>query len=95
MAMRAWFVVAVAWLSMVVPALAQFKQGEPDGAKIGENQGLAVAGRDDRDGHRRTVRGDGRLRAGAHRLARTTSHDRCRRRSRPRPRLPTRSSTAG
>ncbi len=36
MAMRSWYIVAVAWLSMAAPALAQFKDGEPDGPKIGE-----------------------------------------------------------
>ena len=33
---RSWFVVAVVWLSLAGPALAQFKEGEPEGPHIGE-----------------------------------------------------------
>lgn len=33
---RVWFIAAAAWLGVAASALAQFKQGEPDGAQIGE-----------------------------------------------------------
>ena len=38
MQMRFWITAACVWLGLAASAAAQFKQGEPDGAKVGEAQ---------------------------------------------------------